>query len=177
MKFKIILLLFSFVSLSLKAQEKKVTTFHRMLILNEKNELLVVKIKNQNIWVTPGLYQNTKQSIQEGMDSIAKTYGIKVSNIELRGIYGVKAPSKNYFSTRNLFVMKTKSKHSKLPEIIDKAEWVSIKESEKFINIPYVNWFIQDVFHNPKTIRFGTVEKQLIEGKLTSKIVEQFYNF
>ena len=177
MRFKMLLFVFVFASFSAKAQKKKITTFHRMLILNEKNEMLVVKIKDKKVWVTPGLYQNTKQSIKQGIDSIASTYGMKVFDIELKAIYGVKNPSKKYYSTRNIFVMKTKSIHSKLPVILDKAEWISIEESEKFINIPYVNWFIQDVFKNPNVTRFGTVEKQLIEGKLTPKIVEEFYNF
>ena len=103
---KIILILFiAFTTISVNAQESKVTTFHRMLILNKENKLMVVKIKNKDFWVTPGLYQNSKQTIKQGIDSVASTYGIKVYNLKLRGVYGLKNSTQNYFSTRNVFAM------------------------------------------------------------------------
>jgi hypothetical protein len=171
-----LLFFIAFIGLNLKAQEPKITTFHRMLILNENGKMLVVKIKNKDIWVTPGLYQNTTQSIKQGLDSTAKTYGLNIVDVKLRGIYGLKKPSQNYYSTRNIFVMKTNSTHTKLPEILDNAKWLPIDEVLKLINIPHINIFIKDVFKFPNKLRFGTVESQKIDGKMVPEIIEEFYS-
>jgi len=175
MKKIILILLIAFVTISVKAQESEVTTFHRMLILNKENKLLVIKFKNNDFWVTPGLYQNSKQTIQQGIDSIASTYGIKVFDIELRGMYGLKSPSQNYYSTRNIFVMKTNSVEVLLPEIIGEALWLDAKEAVRQINIPHINDFIKDIFMYPNNVRSGEVERFKRNGKLASKISEKFY--
>ena len=175
MKKILLVLLIALMGISVNAQESEVTTFHRMLILNKENKLLVVKIKNKDIWVTPGLYQNSKQTIKQGIDSIASTYGIKVFDVSLRGIYGLITPSKNYYSTRNIFVMKTDSIDVLLPEIIGEALWLDINEAVKRINFPHINDFIKDVFMFPSVIRYGTIERVEINGKRISKISEEFY--
>lgn len=176
MKIKYLIVFVAFIHLSIKAQEKKITTFHRMLIINSEQKMLVVKIKNKDVWVTPGLYQNSKQSIKQGLDSIAETYGLKIYDIKFKGMYGLKDASKNYFSTRNIFVIKTDSNHSKLPEILDNALWLNVDEVIECINIPHINFFIEDVFKHRNSIRFGTVEKFKVAGKSIIKITEEFYS-
>lgn len=174
---KILVVLFVvFICISVKAQESKVTTFHRMLILNKENKLLVVKIKNKDIWVTPGLYQNSKQTIKQGIDSIASTYGITVFDVALRGMYGLKTPSENDYSTRNIFVMKTDATNMILPEIIGEVLWLDMNEAVKRISFWHINHFIKDVFRFPNAIRFGTIERVLNNGKLISKVSEIFYS-
>ncbi|PHV04072.1 hypothetical protein CSQ96_27910 [Janthinobacterium sp. BJB412] len=72
-------------SQSLYAQEApKTSTFHRLLLLNEKNELMVVKIKNSNRWVTPGWYQDDRLTIAQGLDELAAGYGVKIATPKLR---------------------------------------------------------------------------------------------
>ena len=176
MKKLLFVLLIACVNKPVKAQESEVTTFHRMIILNKENKILVVKIKNKDIWVTPGLYQNSKQSVKQGIDSIASTYGIKVFDISLRGMYGLKTPSENYYSTRNIFVMKTNDTDLILPEIIGEVLWLAIDEVKKQITFPHINYFIEDVFKFPNELRFGTVERLESNGKLVSKISEAFYS-
>lgn len=176
MKKKLLVLLIAFISINAKAQESKITTFHRMLIFNKENKLLVVKIKNKDFWVTPGLYQNSKQTIKQGIESIASTYGIKVSNIELRGIYGLITPLQNYYSTRNIFVMKTNATDVLLPKVVDEILWLDVNEAVKQINISHINDFIRDVYLFPNDIRSGAVERLERNGKLVSEISEKFYS-
>lgn len=176
MKKILFVLLIAFMSISVKAQESKVTTFHRMLILNKENKLLLVKIKNKDIWVTPGLYQNSKQTIKQGIDSIASTYGITVFDVGLRGMYGLKTPSENYYSTRNIFVMKTDAIDVLLPEIIEEVVWLDMNEAVKRISFPHINAFIKDVFMFPNAIRLGTIERITSNGKLITKVSEAFYS-
>ncbi|WP_452227337.1 hypothetical protein [Lacinutrix cladophorae] len=176
MKKALLVLSLAFICITVKAQESKVTTFHRMLILNKENKLLVVKIKNKDIWVTPGLYQNSKQTINQGIDSIASTYGIKVFDIKLRGMYGLKTRSKNHYSTRNIFVMKTDAIDVLLPEIIEEVLWLDINEAVKRISFSHISDFINDVFMFPNAIRYGTMERGDNHGNYESKISERFYS-
>lgn len=175
MKNTLLILLIVFIGIPAKAQESKVTTFHRMLVLNKENKLLVVKIKDKDIWVTPGFYQNSKQSLKQGLDSIASTYEMNVFDIELRGMYGLINPAQNYYSTRNMFVMKTDAEDLILPDIIGEAIWLDINEAIKRISFPHINYYIKDVFMFPNTMRYGTVERFMSNGKLESKISEEFY--
>ena len=176
MKKILLVLSIAFISISTKAQESKITTFHRMLILNKENKLLVVKFNNRELWVTPGLYQNGKQTIKQGIDSIAATYGMRIYDMQLRGVYGLKNTSQKYYSTRNMFIMKTDTKHVKLPKIIGKVKWLSLNEANKLISFPYINDFIKDVFMHPKNVRSGAIERFISKGKQASRILENFYN-
>jgi hypothetical protein len=177
MKKILVVLLIAFVSVSTKAQESKVTTFHRMLILNKENKLLVIKFNNKELWVTPGLYQNSKQTIKQGIDSIAATYGITIYDMQLRGVYGLKNTSQKYYSTRNMFIMKTDSKVVKLPKIIGEIKWLSLNEANKLISFPHINSFIKDVFMHPKNVRSGVIERfNNNKDKQASRVLENFYN-
>ncbi len=160
-------------TISIYSQKCDISTFHRMLILNQKNEILVVKFKNKNLWVTPGVYQNNSQTIKQGLDSIASTYGIEISSFELRGIYGLKSTSKKEFFIRNMFVLKTTNRITKMPGNIDKVEWISIKELASIISFPHISVFISDVFKFPNAIRTGTIERI---NRTEFKIIEPFYN-
>ena len=176
MKKILLVLSIAFVSISINAQESNVTTFHRMLVLNKENKLLVVKIKNKDLWVTPGLYQNSNQSIKQGIDSIAATYGMKIHDTQLRGMYGLKNTSQKYYSTRNMFIVKTTSKIVKLPKIISEVKWLSLNEAYKLISFSHINDFIKDVFMHPNNVRSGAIERFNSNGKHTSRVLENFYN-
>ena len=72
----ILILLFLVTCQSSFAQKHgKVSTFHRLIINNSENEIMMVKIKNKDVWVTPGFYQDSVQFIKEGLHEIASTYG------------------------------------------------------------------------------------------------------
>lgn len=173
---RIIILLFCITMSFCFAQEKlKTSIFHRMLIQNKNNEILVVKLKNKNFWVTPGLYHNGRQTVQQGIDSIAKTYGITVEKIKLQAKYGLQIPGKKSFSTRNMYTMRTTSNVTQLPKIIGQYKWLSIDEAVQTINIPHINDFIKDVFSHPDKIRGGIAEMTTKNDDRYSKIVQDFY--
>ncbi len=85
---RIFLLVITFLILPLFAQENgEVPEFHRLLIFNSENQLMVVKIKNTNFWVTPGLYSKDKKLTNENLYKLATEYGLKVTKPSLKGIF------------------------------------------------------------------------------------------
>ena len=78
---------------------------------------MVVKIENTAFWVTPGLYQNKENTIKNGLDNIAATYGIKTELPELKGVFLLKIDLNGVksMSLRNVYTVKIKEGELKKP--------------------------------------------------------------
>ena len=90
MKNVLILLLLATSQLGFAQKNGNVSIFHRLIISNSNNEIMMVKIKNTDVWVTPGFYQDSVQFIKEGLHDIAATYGMKISNPKLKGAFSMR---------------------------------------------------------------------------------------
>jgi hypothetical protein len=179
MKRIIILLLIVLPQITNAQQSENVSIFNRLLILNAENELLVVKISNTDFWVTPGLYQNSHQSINVGLDSIAATYGVTLSNTELRGIFTLKRElnGKKSTSLRNVFVaqgIKT-NENLLIPKGIEKVKWLSIEEALAQMTFPHTNFMIEKIVQNPEVVWGGTLLQFKEGNEFKSKVLEEFH--
>lgn len=156
--------------------EKEISVFNRLLILNSKNELLVVKIENTDLWVTPGFYQ-TKQTIRQGLDSIASTYGIKIEMPELKGVFLLKSDINGELSTstRNIYTAETKDRELKKPKGIEVAKWLPINKAIEQITFPHINVVIEQIMSNPKKVWGGYLSQFKDNGKWKTKILQDFY--
>ncbi|WGG48131.1 hypothetical protein [Rugamonas sp. DEMB1] len=171
---KIVLLLTSMLlSQSLYAQEApKTSTFHRLLLLNEKNELMVVKIKNSNRWVTPGWYQDDRLTIAQGLDELAAGYGVKIATPTLRGVFTLKG---SQVSTRLIYTTKIKSGELKNPELIEEIKWLPIQKAVETITFPHISAQITQLSKYPDVIWGGAQTMYQENGVYGSKVVEDFY--
>ena len=156
--------------------EKEISVFNRLLILNSENELLVVKIENADMWVTPGFYQ-TKQTIRQGLDSIASTYGLKIEMPELKGIFLLKRDINGELSTstRNIYTAKTKDRELKKPKGIEDAKWLPVNKAVEQITFPHINAMIEQIMNNPKKVWGGYLSQFKDNGQWKTKIVQDFY--
>jgi hypothetical protein len=156
--------------------EKEISVFNRLLILNSENELLVVKIENTDTWVTPGLYQ-TKQTIRQGLDSIASTYGLKIEIPELKGVFLLKRDINGELSNsiRNIYTAKTIDKELKIPKGIDDVKWFPIDKALEQITFPHINLQIRQIMNNPDKIWGGSLSQFKENGNWKTKILQEFY--
>ena len=116
------LLICTLSALPLFAQDQEeITTFHRLLIFNGDEEMMVVKIKDTDIWVTPGHYQIPEQSPRAGMDSIAATYGMTIESVALRGQFMLTKKGSSSTRLRNIYVARDGGRESQLPDVIDEC--------------------------------------------------------
>lgn len=157
--------------------DKDITIFHRLLIYNSNDELMVVKIENADFWVTPGMYQNKQQSIRRGLDSIALTYGITIDSLELKGLFVLKRAINSETSTslRNVYVAKAKEISPKMPEGIGRIEWLSHKQAMEKITFPHITSMIDQIKQFPNKIWSATLLQYREEDIWKSKIIEDFY--
>lgn len=153
-------------------QAPNASTFHRLLILNEKDELMVVKVKNSDRWVTPGWYQDDHSSITEGLDELAASYGVKITTPTLRGVFTLKG---GQISTRLIYTTRIKSGELKAPDIIDEIKWLPIPKAVETITFPHIRVQIAQLINYPDVVWGGSQTMYQENGVYGSRIVEDFY--
>ncbi len=174
---KIILILFTFaLHLQTTFAQQPDPTFHRLLIMNQSDELMIVKIKNSNVWVTPGLYQTHNQTIKEGLDSIASTYGITLTNMELKGVFTLQQKATGVMAIKNYFVTKVDGWGKYYPDILEEVRWLPLKEAYKLLSFPHINLFTKQVMAEPDVLWGGTVLKYKEGKENRGEIIEDFYS-
>jgi len=173
---RILLLMIPFLALSLFAQEnEKISEFHRLLIFNAQNQLMVVKIKNTDFWVTPGLYSQNTELTNENLHKLASEYGLTVTQPILRGVFVLKNKKTNTDSNRYFFNVKVNGGDIKTPDNIEAIKWLPVDEALKVITFPHINILIKQVMDNPEVIWGGTVLRYKEGNKLKSKMTKSFY--
>ncbi|NER16601.1 NUDIX hydrolase [Spongiivirga citrea] len=177
MKLFLSILLFSFFQYTSAQSVNEIQIFNRLIFQNSNNEILVVKIKNTDFWVTPGLYQNSEQTMRQGLDSIAMTYGIKIKELKLNGIFTLNRELNNKKSTsiRNIFTATYPGGKLKTPEIIEKTKWVEIDEALTIISFPHINLMLDKVMKEDNKVWGGSLLQFRDNGSWKSKITEEFY--
>lgn len=175
---KVIKILFIILCHSVNAQvENDIPIFHRLLLVNAQNELMVVKIENTDFWVTPGLYQSKEQTIKIGLDSVASTYGLKLTEIHLKGTFMIKRElnGASSASLRNVYTAKVQKGMAKRPEGISEIKWLSVEDAMKTITFPHINLMIKQIMSNPNDIWGGTLLQFKENDTWRAKVLEEFY--
>ena len=175
---KIIVVILIVLCQSATAQvETDVSIFHRLLLLNSQNELMVVKIEKANFWVTPGLYQTKKQTLKNGLDSIASTYGIEIKELKLNGTFLLKRDlnGKTTTSMRNVFTAKIKNSNIKKPDGIEEIQWLPVDKALEKITFPHINLMIKQLMTKPDKVWGGTLLQYKTNNAWKTKIIEEFY--
>lgn len=173
-----IALFFCSVSTSAQAQNElsKPSIFHRLLILNTQNEIMLVKIKNSNRWVTPGWYQVGNLSIRSGLDELAATYGIRISDPLLRGVFTLTGPQEKTVSSRLIYLVRVKSGAVQAPSTIEEIRWLPAEKAQELISFPHISAQIKQIMQYPTTLWGGAQLMTLENGVYGVKTLEDFYS-
>ena len=142
-----------FISFSLSAfDDKNISEFHRLLIFNDKNQLMVVKIKNTNFWVTPGLYSENPSLTNTHLYNLAKEYGLAVSQPNLQGVFLLKNQQTNALSNRSFFKVNVIEGKTKKPVNIDEIKWLPVNEAIQVITFPHINVLLKQIMNFPNKV-------------------------
>lgn len=173
---RILLLTISFLALPLFAQaNEKVSEFHRLLIFNAKNQLMVAKIKDTDFWVTPGLYSQNKELTNENLHKLAAEYGLTITQPSLRGVFVLNNQKTNTDLNRYFFNVQVTGGALKIPDNIEAIKWLPVNEAMKVITFPHINMLIKQIVDYPDVVWGGTVLRYKEENKLKSKMTKSFY--
>ena len=172
---KILIIIACLVSTSVWSKSD-VSSFHRLIVLNENDEILMIKIKDADFWVTPGLYQDQQSSVKEGLNILAANYGLTISSPKLRGMFSLAGGDNKIFSLRNMFVARVNSYQPKAPEIISDVRWLPIDKAMQLMTFPHINLMLEKMFKAPDKVWAGGIARYKENGEFKAKIVEPFYS-
>jgi len=179
---KLIVLLFIISSQSGFSQSHdNVSIFHRLLVYNSDNEIMLVKIKNADVWVTPGFYQDSVQFVKKGLQDIAATYGMQISNPELRGSFLMRR--ENGASTemliRNIYHSQYLGGPIHFPENqsfeISEIKWLPLEEALSKVSFESMRIFMKQTNTSPKVIWGGAIQAIRENDQWNYEIAEEFY--
>jgi hypothetical protein len=153
-----------------------ISEFHRLLIFNDKNELMVLKIKEVDFWVTPGLYSQNSETTNENLYKLAAEYGLTVTSPELRGIFLLKNKATDNNSFRHFFNVQVTGGDLKMPKNIAEVKWLPISEAMQLITFPHINMLIKQIVNQPKQVWGGTVLRYKEDNQLKSKMLKAFHS-
>ena len=175
MKQLLVLLFLVITQTILSENNKSDTFFHRLLILNEKDELLVVKFSDNDYWVTPGLYESDEKLVEKGLYSLAKTYGLTISKPNFKGSFKLFRKAKSSSSIRNIYTTKYIKGSIKKPKGIGIVTWLPLDEAIKKISFPHINLTIEKVLKNSSKIWGGELMSYKDGKVFKTKILKEFY--
>ncbi len=152
-----------------------INTFHRLVVLNDEQEIFVVRIKEPGFWVTPGWYQDGQTGIGKGLINLASDYGLSIANPELKGVFSLQGEDGKIFSLRNVYVAKLTGYQPVMPDIIDAVSWLKLDKATALITFPHINMMLQQVIENPEQIWAGRIQRYKDGEQFKAKLVEPFY--
>lgn len=158
-------------------ESNNVSIFHRLVIYNSQNEILLVNFKDTDIWVTPGFYQDSVQFIKEGLHRIASNYEVKITDPELRGVFSMRREfsKTTEMSIRNIYSCSVVSGEIKTPESRGDAKWFAIDEAIQTVTYKSIKLFLKQINDDPETIWGGSVNVIRKDGIRDYQILEEFY--
>lgn len=148
---KHILLLLLFMSVKIVAQSKTVApnySFFKLLIKNNKNEVLLVKWGND--WELQGRKYKGNYSLKEFVENMGSDVGVKLENIKLRGLftYHYKGESKptlmHYYEA--LYI----EGKLKIPPSCSDIKWYSFEDAMKIIGYSDMKAIMNQIKENTR---------------------------
>lgn len=155
--------------------QETVSTFHRLLIFNASEELMVVKIKNTDFWVTPGLYSKNINDTDNELYKLAAEYGLTVSKPDLRGSFVLKNNTSDAIYNRHFFNVKVTGGDIQLPANIEEIKWLPINTAMQVITFPHINMLLKQIVDYPTKIWSGTVLRYKEDNQLKARMTTDFF--
>lgn len=158
-------------------ESNNVSIFHRLLIYNSDQEVMIVQFKDTDIWVTPGFYQDSVQFIQEGLHKVAAEYGIRVTDPELKGVFSMRREftDRTEMSVRNIYRSDYIDGTLKIPEFLGDVKWVSVDEALQSISYKSIILFLKQTNDYPDAVWGGSVNIIRKDNKREYQVMEEFY--
>ena len=181
MKTLITFLFLAFSGVCFAQHNENVSVFHRLIIYNADNEMMLVKIKDTEIWVTPGFYQDSLLFNKKGLHDIAGTYGMEISNPELKGTFSMRRH--NGASTemllRNIYSCNYLSGEVHYPKNqsfeIGEIRWLPASEAIPLLSFESIRMFVKQTNDNPDILSGGSISAIRKDDNWNYKVIEEFY--
>lgn len=174
---KLVIVFIVFFAIQLQSQQKENYSAIRLIIENNKSEILMRKTKYG--WMTPAINHKTRQTQKEVLDSLSSSYGIKITDLKLTGVFTYKYSFVNVVSTRLFYGAKFKSGAIKSSGLNEEVFWLTKKDALAKLGetVKSLKLMTNQVLTFPNTLWGGAFllhrDKQ---NNLISRQLEGFYS-
>ena len=148
--------------------------FYRLNIVNQNNELMVVKIANRDLWVTPGLYSGVNDFEIAKLKALAAEYGLTISPPALRGKFQVKPSPEQSFGTRYFYRAMALNEVQKQPEYVELVRWLPLEAALKQINLPHIVYLTRQTELFPEQRWQASIARFQENGQHKIKVTRDF---
>ena len=152
-----------------------ITHFQRLLIFNAKDQLMVVKIKNTEFWVTPGVYSQANELNHHNLHVLAADFGLAISPPKLRGVFSLKNKNTDTDSKRYFYNAQVNGGKIIKPDSIEEIKWLPLNEAMLIITFPHITMLLDQITTYPKVTWGGTILRYKQGNKLKSTMVKNFF--
>jgi hypothetical protein len=158
-----------------RAQQVDNYSFFKLLVTNDKNEILLVKWEND--WEIIGERYNKGLSIKAFVDFMASEMGIEVSNIKLASMFTQRNVSKPNPTLMQYYTARFVKGNIRPPSDCTDIKWVSFEEAMKMIPYDIMKSVITAIKKNPGKVMGAAFETSTDpqSNKQVIKVLEDFY--
>ena len=154
-----------------KASENFVV--QRLIILNDADEILMVE--DGSVWFMPSNIYKNRAFIKEDLKSLADTYGIQLTNLELRGQFSFKYDYESYATIRNYYVAQYAGGDLRVPEGLDAVQWIPVQDAIEKTTVTAIKQISRQIIDNPDTVWGGSFLISEDGESHPTMLVEGFY--
>ncbi|MBW1297284.1 NUDIX hydrolase [Aquimarina litoralis] len=146
---------------------------NRIIILNEQNEVLMSR--EENVWATPSFVYDKRQYVKEALDSLSTAYGIKIKDVELRGLFSYKYDYHPYSTLRNYFVAKLDGGKLITPDGLAETKWIPIDQAIEKNTVTSIKQITKQILKYPRVVWGGSFMVSHVGDEHPTVIKENFY--
>lgn len=172
-RFTVFILLSLSLSFSAIAQQEK--AFYRLNIVNEQGELLLVKIKEPEVWVTTGLYEEPDKFNVAQFHKMAATYGLEISDITFHGDFQLSSAKDKPFQTRYFYQAIASNDVQIAPDFIAETRWVAPAEAFELITFPHISYLTKQTLDHPQQVWSAKIQRYTQAGEHKLQVIEGFH--
>lgn len=177
-----LLLILVCIGISTKAQsaDSISTTFPKMIVKNEKNEILLVYDDSRKAYEVPGTKYQGPISFKAYIETVAAEIGVQYSAFTLGGIFVYKYPNRYRTVVRPYFVVDFSGYRNDKTFDQQHYKWFSIQDAVNEIPYPASAKIVEKVMKQSKTVWGATFEEYgytnpIDKSKITFRVLEDFY--
>lgn len=148
-------------------------TVKRLIILNDKNEILMGK--EEGNWYTPSLVYNQRQFIKEALDSTANVFGITIANPKLHGYFSYKYQYHSQATLRAYYIADYVDGTLNIPSNMEAVKWMPVADAIEQTPVKSMKAITAQILNNRETIWGASFEVFRIGEEHQAKMIEDFY--
>ena len=154
-------------------------TIQRLLIYNQNREVLLEK--NNFGWMTPALRHNSKETITDGLMSLASEFGLDISSPKIAGIFMFMTDYRPISQFRQHYSSNLIDGQLKVPKDKKDAQWFPISKAIEMMSLPdtkaplVIRDMTKQLLYYPEIVWGGTFLLSKEDDVITYKVIENYY--